>query len=81
MRAKKCGDDLDSLDVGVGVGVVIVVGVVINVGVGCKKLVAASLSKEQQQLTSADPRNIALSRLGSRNADVNWLMPLSVVMA
>ena len=67
MRAKKCGDDLDSLDVDVGVGVG--VGVVINVG--RKKLVAASLSKEEQQLTSADPRNIALSRLGSRNADVN----------
>ena len=65
MRAKKCGDDLDSLDVGVGV----VINV--SVGVGRKKLVAASLSKEQQQLTSADPRNIALSRLGSRNADVN----------
>ena len=65
MRAKKCGDDLDSLDVGVSV----VINV--SVGVGRKKLVAASLSKEQQQLTSADPRNIALSRLGSRNADVN----------
>ena len=65
MRAKKCGDDLDSLDVGVGV----VINV--SVGVGRKKLVAASLSKEEQQLTSADPRNIALSRLGSRNADVN----------
>ena len=73
MRAKKCGDDLDSLDVGVGVGVGVDVGVVINVsvGVGRKKWVAASFSKEEQQLTSADPRNIALSRLGSRNADIN----------